>query len=506
MKKLIILLLFLALLSLQLKALNTTTLQDSSLTLNSLINSINATGDFTSYPLPNVSIQIPPEGLVNERVLIFIEKLYEIAPEQTQNLTNNILMMGKQDLLDTLSNLNNQFYDVSAQCGVGEHPFNKTIEEVSNLTIPKQNFSQTIQTLIQFNQEFSNLQNQLQQETSNYLNFLLNGIENNPLCIPNLSQLNQSTQNAETSLEQAIASEKNNTWIKISQIMTTTIEKEWSAVQNPFLNSKKTEIEQQLQLSLSNQDPLKALDFLIKLEDMILALRNEKGVVLQVNETSTFYQNGNETFNYSYDEKKLKIRGFVERMSNSTKTAYVDLDVNFIQAPSNFTLNLTRGNQNDFEKSFGKRNGTLLLMISINKNFDDSNIRNATFSFNFSKESLDGSVENYSNIILLTNHKGEVSRLNFTSEDMGDYYEITFTTPKLSDFAAYMIQTINPVTSSQATPASAGPTTTSTANPSSASQPTLASAFTTSFWAVTTFIAVAVIGAAYFLTSKKQRK
>jgi hypothetical protein len=509
MKKLkMIILLFLVLLSLQLKALDTAfALQNNAsflvngstgnmtLMINSSVNnSGNVTGGFMGYITPNMSIQTPYQEFVNERVLLFIEKLREIAPGQAQNLTNRIFATEKQSLLDELASLNNQFYEASIQCGLVEYPFNQTIEEINNFTIQNQNFSQTIQTIVEFNLYISNIQNQLQQETSNYLGAVLTSGKNQTLCIQSLLSVQQAIPTAENNLKQTIATEKNETWGEISQIMTAVIEKEWSAMQNPFLDSRKTLVERQLQLVISNQDPLEAVNFLIRLENIILASQNEKGVALRVNENSTFYQNGNETFNYSYGEKRFKIRGFVERMSNSTGTGYVDLDVNFIQAPSNFTLNLTRGNQSDAENAFGKQNGTMLLMISVDKDFNDSNIGNATFSFNLSKESLDGAVENYSNIVLFTNHKGVVSRLNFTAVDMGGYYEITFTTSRLSDFAAYMIQTINPGSPLQAAPASGGSATTSV------------TASGASFWMIATFIAVAAIGAAYFITSKKTKK
>ncbi|MCL5011777.1 MAG: hypothetical protein M1594_02700 [Candidatus Marsarchaeota archaeon] len=486
-------------------------------TINPLINTtLNATSNSTSnntqplnqtnpilnpilaYPTISIPIavnftstgQIQSQGIIN-----LMEEFYQYNPVKTKDFTATTLQSEQIEIQNALEAIDEAFYNQSQNCRYALHPLSNIIAQIKNNSFENQSFQQLISSGVQFNSQIQSLDNQTADELRSAAGEVLAKTPDAVSCAQNLITINTTVENAENRLKLDYEVQKNQTWSFISN--------ETTEITSFYVNKIERihpinvgQVNQTLEAVIAEQNSLKIELFIEKLKLLFESLEIEN-FSMQFNSSNQIMQLNNETA--VLNGSILKIKGFKGRFHNSTIVAFVDLNILLKKNMTGFYFNISRENQtNDtgFEKLLPKNLNLSqpLLIIKIDQNLSDDNIQNATFSINFSKQSLDGSYINTSNIEIFRNHNGSLELLNYTLQDEGDYYILTFTTTGLSVFAAYMVNVITTPNPSN------NPQSASSSNPSNQNS---GLSLGTSFWSVITIIAIGGMGTAYFLTRKK---
>ncbi len=451
-----------------------------------------------AMPTEPTAIQIQTTSQFQNQSMIFLtEQLFHYDQAGVQKMLATTLITERQDIQSAVSVIDEAFYNQSLQCGFAVHPFNQTLEQIGEYTFPTLNANSVdiaVNKVVQFNNYAQNLTGQLDQELQSSSEQVVANSQNASQCMQELLTLNSTIAQQKTILQSEYDSQKQLVWVYIANESRQITAQYIDNITKIYpLDSNR--INERLDVILAQQNPEELSLFIEKLRLLLKSLEYET-VSMNFNSTNQSITIDNET---SYlNGKNLEIRGFNVRLHNSTIVGVVDMNVSIKKNVTEFYFNMTRENETNstgFEKIAETRNFTLsqpLFIIQIDQNLSDENIQNATFSINVSKESLEGDSISLNDMELFRNHDGSIELLNYSIQDNGDYYTITFSSTGLSVFAAYMVNTIavpsNQAQSPVTTPQSSGIT------------------LGISFWTLATIVALGGMGAAYFMTRKPSKR
>ncbi len=446
----------------------------------------------------NTSIQlVGVSQFQNQSMITLIEQLYQYDQNGTERMLANTLETEQKDIQNAVTSVDRAFYNQSLECGYAVHPFSLSIEKIGGYSFENQTFQQELGDAVQFNLYAQNLSGELKQELQSSSEQVLAHSSNPANCMQLLLALNTSLELQKENIQVEYENQKEVVWGYISN-ETRQITAYYLVKINKLHPVDEYAINQRLDFILSQQDAVKAGEFMEKLKLLLKSLEYERISMSfnSTNQTITIDNDTNETA--VLNGTTLKINGFQARFYNSTLVGVVGVDIETTRNVSGFYFNMTRENETNvtgFESLAKEKNLALsepLIIIQIDQNLSDENIRNAVFSINFSKESLEGRAISVNNLEVFRDHNGSVEIINYSIQDNGDYYTLTFNSTGLSVFAAYMVNTLTTSSNGQNQ---------NIVNPQNGGV-----AIGAGFWTMATIIALGGIGAAYLLTVKRTGK